>query len=153
VTLYEWLLLGHVMAAITWVGGGIAINVIGTRMLRAEPSSMAALTRQIEWMGKAVFAPAAWVVLILGVSMVAESEAWTIGQLWIILALVGIGISAIVGATFFGPEAGRISRVIEDRGPQDPDARRRLRRILILARLDLVLLLLIVVDMVFKPGV
>jgi uncharacterized membrane protein len=151
-TLYEVLLFFHILAAIAWIGGGIAINVIGSRIVRSDPSSVAAITRQIEWMGKAFFAPASWVVLILGLSMVAVSEAWTIGQLWIVLALVGIGITAITGAAFFGPEARRISRTIDEGGSDYPGVQRRFRRILVLARLDLVLLLLIVADMVFKPG-
>jgi hypothetical protein len=84
--------------------------------------------------------------------MVAENEAWTIGQLWIILALVGIGVTMITGAAFFGPESGRVSKMIEVSGPDDPEVRRRIGRIVALGRLDLLLLILIVIDMVLKPG-
>jgi uncharacterized membrane protein len=152
-TLYEVLLLLHIVAAIIWVGGGIATNVLGARLMGAgDATAMAGFARQVGWMGTRVFAPASLAVLGLGIAMVAENDAWTIGQLWIVVALVGIGLSAITGASFFGPESKRISAAIEARGAQDPEVRRRLGRIISLGRLDLLLLLLIVADMVIKPG-
>lgn len=151
-TLYDVLLLFHILAAITWVGGAVTLNLLGTRIQRAGGTALAEYVRQTEWMGTRVFAPSTLAVLGFGIAMVAENEAWTIGQLWIILALVGIGVSMITGAAFFGPEAKRISQVMVARGPDDPEVARRLRRITVLSRLDLLLLVLIVADMVLKPG-
>jgi uncharacterized membrane protein len=151
-TLYDVLLLFHILAAIIWVGGALAINILGTRMQRAGGPAAAAFAQQTAWIGPRVFAPSTLVVLGLGVAMVAENDAWTIGQLWIILALVGFAITAITGAAFFGPEGGRISNLIDERGIDDPETRRRIRRLTVLGRFDLALLVLIVVDMVLKPG-
>jgi uncharacterized membrane protein len=152
-TLYEVLLLFHILAAITWVGGAITINIVVTRIQSSgDQAALGGIVRQIEWMGGRVFSPASLVVLGLGIWMVAENDAWTVGQLWIILALVGIGITAITGAAYFGPEAKRITRGLDARGPNDPDVRRRIARITLMSRLDLLLLLLIVADMVLKPG-
>jgi uncharacterized membrane protein len=151
-TLYEVLLLAHILAAIFWVGGALAVNLLGARMQRAEAVALAAFARQTGWMGRRIFGPSSAVVLGLGIWMVAINDAWTIGQLWIILALIGIGISGATGAVFFGPEARRISQAITTRGTDDPEARRRIRRVISLGRLDLLLLVLIVADMVIKPG-
>jgi hypothetical protein len=42
-TVYDWLKLIHVLAAITWVGGGIFVQVYATRLLRRkEPLKLAA---------------------------------------------------------------------------------------------------------------
>jgi uncharacterized membrane protein len=142
--LYEVLLLFHILAAITWVGGAVSINILGARMQRGEAIALAEFARQTEWIGSRLFAPSTVLVLGLGIWMVAINDAWTIGQLWIILALVGIAITGITGAAFFGPESKRISEAIRARGPDDPDARRRIRRVIALGRLD--------VDMVIKPG-
>jgi uncharacterized membrane protein len=152
VTLYEALLLLHIVAAIVWVGGAITIDILATRVIRVGGGVVAEFIQQIGWMGKAVFMPASISVLGLGIAMVAVNDAWTIGQLWIVLALVGIGISVITGAAFFGPEAARVSRALQVGGPDDPEVRRRLRRIMLVSRLDLLILLLIVADMVIKPG-
>ena len=151
-TLYEVLRFFHILAAITWVGGNLTVNILGSKMQRAGGAEAgAAFMRQVEWVGTRVFVPSILLVLGLGIAMVAESEAWTIGQLWVVLALVGLGISVVAGAGFFGPETGRISAAMEARG-DDPEVQRRISRLLFLGRLELILLALIVADMVFKPG-
>ena len=55
--------------------------------------------------------------------MVAISDAWTIGQLWIVLALIGFAITAIGGAVYFGPESKRIREAAEAEGPSRPEPR------------------------------
>lgn len=152
-TLYEWLLLSHILAAIAWVGGAITISVLSARIMRSgDAGQLAAFVGNLQWMGNRIYLPASLAVLGLGIWMVAESEAWTIGQLWIVLALVGIGITTLIGALYFGPEGKRIGRAIEADGPESPEAQERMRRIFLVGRFDLLVLLLIVVDMVLKPG-
>jgi uncharacterized membrane protein len=85
--------------------------------------------------------------------MVAINDAWTIGQLWIVLALVLFGVSFLVGAAYFGPESKRIAAAAEAGGPAAPEVQRRIRRMSLVGRLDLLLLLVIVWDMVAKPGI
>jgi hypothetical protein len=102
-SLYDVLLLFHILAAIAWVGGAVTLNVLGTRIQRAGGTALAEYVRQTEWMGTRVFAPSTLAVLGLGIAMVAENEAWTIGQLWIILALIGIGVTMITGRPSSGP--------------------------------------------------
>jgi uncharacterized membrane protein len=152
--LYEWLLLFHILAAITWVGGGITINILSIRMMRSEdPSHIAALIRNLDWMGNRLYIPSALALLALGIWMVAISEAWTIGQLWIILGLVGIGISILIGVLYLVPEGKRIGRAVERQGPGSPEAQARFRRVFLVGRFDFTVLVLVVADMVLKPGV
>ena len=99
-----------------------------------------------------MFAPASLVVIAVGIAMVLVDPAWDFGQLWIMLSLVAVAISFITGATFLGPESGRIGKLIEERGPGDPEVMRRIGRTLVVSRIDYVVLLLVVVLMVFKPG-
>lgn len=151
-TLYDVLLFFHILAAITWLGGGLTVNILGSRIQHAKGAEGAAFIRQTEWIGTHVYVPSILVVLGLGIAMVAENDAWRIGQLWIILALVGIGITAVTGGAWIGPELKRISQAIDARGLDDTQVQSRIRRVLVVGRLDLVLLALIVADMVFKPG-
>jgi uncharacterized membrane protein len=151
--LYEVLLFVHILAAIIWIGGAILINIFGSRAARSrDPARMATMAREAGLVSQRVIAPTTVVLIAMGVSMVAVSDAWTIGQLWIILALVGFGVTFLAGAFFFGPESGRIGKVIDERGAEDPEVQRRIRRLIGLGRFDLLLLVLIVADMVFKPG-
>jgi len=150
---YDWLKLLHILAAIVWVGGGVFVQIYVTRLIRAnEMPRVTSFARDIERIGMTVFTPASILVLLLGVAMVWYSPAWTIGQLWVILGLIGIANTIVVGAAFLGPEAGRLARVMEERGSDDPEVRRRIRRIFAVSRYDLVVLVLVVADMVLKPG-
>jgi hypothetical protein len=150
---YDWLLLGHILSAIAWVGGGITMQVVGARLARAEtPEAVAGFSRTAEWVGPRLFMPASLAVLGFGIAMVAVSDVWSIGDLWIILGLVGIGISAIGGAVFFGPQSKRIADAFETEGPDSARARALIRRLFVVGRIDMVILVLVVADMVLKPG-
>jgi uncharacterized membrane protein len=151
--LYETLLFLHILAAIVWIGGAIQLNLLGSRATRSgDADRIVAIAREAEWVSQRVIVPAGVILFALGITMVAVNDAWTIGQLWIILALVGFGLTFLAGALFFGPESGRVDKAIDARGPADPEVHRRIRRILLVGRFDILLLLLIVADMVFKPG-
>ena len=151
--LYDWLLLGHILAAIAWVGGAITMQIMGNRLVRAESAeAVAAFSRTAEWVGSRLYMPASLAVLGFGIALVAVSDAWSIGQLWIILALVGIAISGIGGALFFGPQSKRITQAFEAEGAESERARALIRQLFVVSRIDVLILLLIVADMVLKPG-
>src|ERR671919_2739735 len=115
--LYDWLLLGHILSAIAWVGGAITMQIMGNRLVRAESAeAVAAFSRTAEWIGPRLYMPASLAVLGFGIALVSVSDAWSIGQLWIILALVGIAISAIGGGGVFGPPARRVSEGLQAGG-------------------------------------
>jgi hypothetical protein len=50
------------------------------------------------------------------------------------------------------PQSRRLRQVIEKSGPSHPDAGRILRRLDRLSRVELTLFVLLIADMVFKPG-
>ena len=151
-TTYELLKTIHVLFAVIWVGGAATTQILATRLSKAnEPGRMAAFAKEIEFVGTRVFMPASVIVLAAGIWMVAIS-GWNFTDLWIVLGLVGIAFSATVGATFLGPESGRIGRLIEAKGPEDTEVTARLNRIFLVSRVELVVLLLIVINMVVKPG-
>lgn len=150
---YDWIKLFHILAAIVWVGGGVFVQIYVTRLRRAdEMERLRAFAKDVERLGMAVFLPASIVVLILGIAMVWYSPAWEVGQLWVILGLAGIANTIVIGAAFPGPESGRVARLSEERGPDDPEIQRRIQRIFTISRFDLAVLVLVVVDMVLKPG-
>ena len=151
--LYNVLLFVHILAAIVWVGGALTIDVLASRAVRSgDPSRIGTMSREAGFVGQRIIAPTSVVLLAMGLWMVAVNDAWTIGQAWIIIALVVFGLTFLAGALFFGPESGRLEKAIAERGADDPEVHRRFRRIMAVSRLDLVLLILVVADMVFKPG-
>jgi uncharacterized membrane protein len=72
-------------------------------------------------------------------------------QFWLIFGLVAWGLSAATGILFLGPEAKRLNKAAAEHGPKSPQVQARLRRILLVARIDIALMFLIVFDMVVKP--
>src|SRR4029078_12042593 len=74
------------------------------------------------------------------------------GQFWVIFALVGWTIAALVGVGFVGPELGRIDEAARMHGPDSPEVAMRVKRLFMIFRFDTVLLLLIVVNMAAKPS-
>lgn len=142
----------HVLAAVVWVGGAATVQVLAARIQRQQdPLRLAAFSKDIEWMGTRVYLPSSLIVLLLGIGLVVEGFP-EFSDLWIILALSGIAISIIVGAGYLGPASGKLAKLLEEKGPEDSAAQETLARILVVSRVDLVILLLIVVDMVVKPG-
>jgi uncharacterized membrane protein len=149
---YEVFLAVHILAAVIWVGGAFVIQLLAFRILReADPERMAGFSRDTEWVGMRFFLPASLTLLVFGFLLVNEG-GWSLSDAWLGFALLVIAASIVTGAGFLGPEAGRLARAIDQHGAGSPEVRARLTRILLVSRIELVFLVLVVVDMVAKPG-
>ena len=142
----------HVLAAIVWVGGTITANILGTRVARSNDGvALARFGRDTEWMGTHVYLPSSFLVLVFGVITVINGHLG-FGHAWILFGIAGIVVTALTGSLFLGPELKRIAGLVDTRGPDDPDVIERTKRLISIARVDLVVLILVVIDMVVKPG-
>jgi uncharacterized membrane protein len=150
-TLYEWLLLGHLLAAMVWVGGGVTLAVLAVATLRAgDPRSVARFVGSLRVLGPAVLAPATVAVLGLGVWLVLNSAAWDFGQAWVTVALVLVVAAVAVGAGHQSRAAINAQRAVDR--DDHAEARRQLVRWTWGYAAIVVLLVAIAWDMVFKPG-
>jgi uncharacterized membrane protein len=151
VTLYEFLLFVHIAAAVVWVGGGAMIQFFGLRVLAAnDPNRLAEFGGDVERIGNRTLVSASLIALLSGFALVWEADFWTIGEDWIVIGLVLFAVTFLAGAGFFGPESGRIKKLIEAQGVDA--AQDRIRRLLVLTRIDLVVLFLLIFDMSVKPS-
>jgi hypothetical protein len=150
-TLYELLLWGHLTFVAAWVGGDIMLQVLSFRVLASSGERRIAFTSDVEWLGLRLLIPAAVLVLLFGIGLVADGD-WDMGQLWLIAGLAMFLASAAAGAGFLGPETGRISRLAEERRANAPEVKARIERVLLISRIELVLLVLLILDMIAKPG-
>jgi uncharacterized membrane protein len=149
---YDVYLLLHIVFAIVWLGGALALSILGTRIAKARDSArMVAFARDAEWMGNHIFLPASALVLIFGFLMIHAGFP-AFDQLWIQLALGLFGVTVLTGALFLGPQAGKIAKLIEQHGKESTEVQEQIRRVLLVSRLDLLTLYSIVVVMVAKPG-
>ena len=150
---YFWLKSVHVLAAVMWVGGGVMLTLLGLMTLaERDPVRMAQFARQVSFLGGRYFPPLSLMVVGFGFWMVERGEAgWTYDMTWIQIGIAGWIASFAVGAGYLGPHAAKLARLLEQRQPEDGEVQALIRRILFVARLDAVLLLFIVFDMVAKP--
>ena len=116
-----------------------------------DAQRLAAFASDVEFIGQRLFTSASLVALLLGIWMVIIGP-WSFGMTWILFALLVFGGSFFHGAGFIGPESGRIGKLIEAEGPSAAEMQRRIKRIFLLSRIELVFLILAVFDMVVKPG-
>jgi uncharacterized membrane protein len=152
-TWYDWFKTGHVLAAVLWVGGGATLALYAILTQRQNtPEEMASVARKAALIGERVFTPLSLLVLAFGFGLMENSQSpWTYDQFFVIFALAGWGVSAATGAFFLGPEAKKLGKLMPTRPADDPEVQARIRRILMIARIDVVVLLAIVFVMTAKP--
>ena len=142
----------HVVAAVLWIGGGAFLTFMAMATERAEdPGRLIEVARQAEWGAMRIFVPASFVVLAMGIAMTINGDLdW--GQFWLVFGLVAWAISTAIGVGFLTPRIKTLNALIEERGERDQAVQAAVRPILLAARLDIALLLLIVIDMTVKPS-
>jgi uncharacterized membrane protein len=150
-TWYDWFKTAHVLAAVLWVGGGSMLTIYALMTLRQNtPVEMASLARKVGLIGGRYFSTLSFAVLGFGFGLV-ENGNWGYDEFFVQFSLAGWGASALLGMLFLGPESGRLGKLMPTRPPEDSEVQRRIRRILFVARFDVVLLLAIVLVMTAKP--
>jgi uncharacterized membrane protein len=152
VTGYELLLFGHLLFVAIWVGGDAMIQVFALRAFGAGAQRTVDLMKDVEWVGMRILTPSALLVVLFGAWMVIDQEAWEFSQFWVSAGLAVFLFSFIAGAGFMGPESGRLGTLAEERGVEDPELQARIRRLMLVSRIELVLLIAVIFDMVVKPG-
>ena len=141
----------HVGAAVIWVGGGIFITICALLAeLSNDDDQLLAIGHWAEVVAGRLFPIMSFVVLGFGIGMI-ENLNWGWNQFWIVFGLIAWALSAATGIFFLGPEAKRLNAVAAEHGPKSSQAQARLRRILLVARVDVALMFVIVLDMVAKP--
>lgn len=151
--LREWLVFFHVLGSIAWVGAVIfqyAVIVRASRFL--ERAAVLRHAGELGSVGPWLIGPSALVVIGLGIWLVVLEDWAAFSQLWIWLSLVLVAVSSVQNI-YSGPEGRRVRRLADERGAEDGEVQRRLGRLLWLAQLDVLILVVIVWLMVFKPGV
>ena len=141
----------HVMSVITWVGGGIFIQVLMAQARKGGPEALRHFNELAEWASNHLFMPASIGALVFGIATAASGH-FEFKQLWITLGFIGFAITLVDGMAILGPTAKKMKAVIAERGPNDPEVTKLANRMQMSGRIDLLVLVLVVLDMVVKPG-
>lgn len=141
----------HVSVAVFWVGGGLLLTGLAIRAQRSKnPSELATIARQATFVGEKLFAPAGGVVLAMGILMVINQHTG-FGKPWIDIGLTGWAISFVTGVAVLAPRSRKIVELFETAGDAAPETQTAIREIILIARLDVAVLLVVVMDMLMKP--
>ena len=141
----------HVIAAVVWIGGGVLLTILGIAAERKrDPFELATIARQAAVVGERLFAPAGLVVLAMGVAMMVNTN-WGWGKFWIVVGLLGYAATFITGVAVLSPMSKRATALVAEKGADHPEATAQIQKILLVARVDAAVLLLVIIDMVTKP--
>jgi uncharacterized membrane protein len=148
---YDFLLFVHISASIVWIGAGFLLLILGLRADRTDDE--AGIKRILDdnaWLATRLFIPASLTVVVAGVWLTIDGP-WEFDQLWVVLGLVGYAATFFTGVAVLRPRGDAIAAAIERDGGMTPASLADARRLLALARIDYVVLVLVVADMAIKP--
>ena len=147
-SIFKWV---HVSVAVFWVGGGLLLTILGLRAERStDPREIVTLAQQAAFAGEKLFAPGGLLVLLMGIGMVVHNHlGW--GHFWIIAGLIGYASTFVTGIGVLSPLAKKIERSAATNGAEHPETVALIKQILLVARVDIAVLLLVVADMTLKP--
>ncbi len=141
----------HVSVAVFWVGGGLLLTILGIKVETSDdPNEIVTLARWAAWTGERIFAPAGGIVFAMGIAMMINTD-WGWGKFWVVVGLIGYAMTMFTGIAVLSPQAKRITELAASKGPTAPETLAAIRRIMLVARFDVAVLLVVVADMVTKP--
>ena len=118
---YNTLKFIHVIAAVAWVGGGLFVQYLATRLKRADdPIRLAAFAKDIAKAGVQFFMPVSLSVLVMGIVLVLYTPSLGFTDTWILVGLIGYAATFVTGAFFIGPTSGKLAKEMETEGPDSP---------------------------------
>jgi uncharacterized membrane protein len=150
-TWYEFLLFVHISASVIWVGAGFLLVVLAIRADRTDDED--AIKRILDdnaWLATRLFIPSSLMVVIAGVLLTIDGP-WEFDQLWIGIGLAGYLATFLTGVAVLRPRGDRIAEMIARDGGLTAVSLAETRRLLALARIDTVVLFVVIADMAVKP--
>jgi uncharacterized membrane protein len=148
---YDTLKFIHVIAAVIWVGTGIFFQYTGTRARRAGPDQVASVAAILAQAAPLMVA-SSLTVLVAGIVLVLYAPGLDFTDTWIWLGIAGYLATFITGMFVIRPRAERLTAVIGAEGATSEAAQGLIGQLFAIGRIDVVVLVLVIAVMVFKPG-
>ena len=157
-SLHDWLLFLHVLAAFAIVGAEVLFTFLIVWLWRTDMPADIARVSGLSKIGSVLIGVGAMGTLILGIVLAFEADKYAIWDIWIIAALVlwaiAGGIGGRTGKAYM--EGMTKAQELERAGQTGPNAEllalNRTQQGLLLHTAGSIAVLLLLIDMIWKPG-
>jgi uncharacterized membrane protein len=149
--LREWVLLGHVLVAMIWMGGSIYVEaLVANAKRRSDPMALGVMFRAIAGINQRLFSAAGILVVVFGFWLVFLAP-FSFDVLWVAVSILFVGVLVVVDLFYTTPRSRESLELIEERGAADPDAARLIDEVINVGHIRLGILLVVLFLMIFKP--
>jgi len=139
------------VCAIIWIGSAVVLELLELEAVHTgKRDRLLATLHRSSWFGARVFAPAAILTILTGITAVAVGRP-TFSQWWVIIALVSVVIVSVLGGGVIGRTSGKLAARLADPSVLEDEVERGLKGIRWATYLDLAILFFILFDMVMRP--
>jgi uncharacterized membrane protein len=111
--LRDILLVLHIAGAGTWFGANIVQAVVPAMALKQAGAAASGWYRIAGRLSTVLYMPAAIIILLTGVFLVLQSDAYDFGSLFVGIGFLTIVIGALLGIFVFGPVSKRAADAID----------------------------------------
>src|SRR3954465_4395148 len=109
ITFYSVVLSLHIMAVAVAFGFSFAYPVFMPWARRTHPQAMPVVHQLSDRLGKLVMSPAMVVVLLAGIYLASDADAWS--EAWVTVPLVILIVIGALGGMFFAPNERRLGEL------------------------------------------
>jgi uncharacterized membrane protein len=159
VSLYDWLLALHVLAAFALVSALVVFWTIGVVARNVDRPSESLRYFRVAMPANILIGIGTVGTLIFGVWLAIERDEYQVWDGWVLGAIIVWAIATELGrrgGTVYGEAAKLAARLSADGRGEEPNAELRTllqdRRAMVLQALSSLGVLLILIDMIYKPG-
>jgi len=112
-TYRDILLIIHIAGAGTWLGANVVQAVVPPVGARLGTAVLAGWYRLTSVLARRLYIPAAISILVTGVLLVLENEAYDFGTTFVTIGMAMIVVGAVLGTVVFGPGGGAAAEAVE----------------------------------------
>lgn len=147
-TYRDILLILHIVGAGTWLGANVVQAVVPPAAAKVGSATLAGWYRLTSMLARRLYIPAALVILITGVLLVMNSDAYGFGSTFVTIGFAMLVVGAILGSVVFGPGGEAAAAAVESE--DESTTRRAVAKLTRWGLVDTLLLVFTIAVMVLK---
>lgn len=146
-----WMLVVHIAAVAAWLGANLVQAFLAAGVRKADPAARLWWARAQGSMGRAYYSVAGVLVLLTGILMVIDQDAYTFKDTFVSIGFAAVIIGIVLGIAVFGPSSRKAAAAIESGDSATEKSMES--RVGLFGAIDTLIVLVTIVAMIFKWGV